>query len=69
MLSLDAQGGVLGVSCKSGRVDAGQTRDFAPGVMVRKMARGKGPGLNSPVVLSKEGKVEEPVAEKTLLQK
>lgn len=69
VLSLDAQGDVLGVTCKSGKIDAGQTRDFAPGVMLRKMAKAKQPELNRPVVLSKEGKVEQPVEEKTFLQK
>jgi hypothetical protein len=68
VLSLDAQGGVLGVMCKSGKIDAGQTRDFGPKVMLRKMARGKQPELNKPVVLSKDGKVAEPVVEKTFLQ-
>jgi len=69
VLSLDAQGGVLGVTCKSGKVDAGQTRDFGPKVKVLKMAKGKLPDLNRPVVLSPEGKVAEPEPEKTMLQK
>lgn len=69
VLSLDANGNVLGAACKSAPVDAGQTRDFAPGVKVvgRKVAGG--PELNRPVVLTKEGKVEEAVPEKTFLQK
>lgn len=69
VLSLDAQGGVIGVSLKSGKIDAGQTRDFGPKVKVLKTAKGKAPELNRPVVLSPEGKLEEPVTEKTLLQK
>jgi len=69
VLSLDMQGGVLGVTCKSGRIDAGQTRDFSPNVRVIKAAKGKQPDLNGPVVLSPEGKVAEPEPEKTLLQK
>jgi len=69
VLTLDAQGGVLGVSCKSGKVDAGQTRDFGPKVKVVKTAKGKQPDLNRPVVLSPEGKLEEPPVEKTMLQK
>jgi hypothetical protein len=69
VVTLDANGGVLGVSCKSGAIDAGQTRDFAPRVLVRKGAAPKQPELNTPVVLSKEGKVEEPAPEKTMLQK
>jgi len=69
VLTLDAQGGVLGVSCKSGKIDAGQTRDFGPKVKVVKTAKGKQPDLNRPVVLSPEGKLEEPPVEKTMLQK
>jgi hypothetical protein len=69
VLSLDAQGRVLGVSCRSGRIDAGQTRDFGPKVKVIKTGRGKLPELNRPIVLSKEGKVEEAIPEKTFLQK
>lgn len=69
VLSLDAQGGPLGVTCKSGKIDAGQTRDFAPKVKVLKTAKAKQPELNRPVVLSKEGKLEEPVVEKTFFQK
>ncbi|RDL38277.1 Uncharacterized protein BP5553_02617 [Venustampulla echinocandica] len=69
VLSLDAQGAVIGVTCKSSKIDAGQTRDFGPKVTVLKMGKGKGPELNRPVVLSAEGKLEEPVPEKTMLQK
>ncbi|TVY85379.1 hypothetical protein LSUE1_G000248 [Lachnellula suecica] len=69
VLSLDAQGGVIGVTCKSARIDAGQTRDFGPKVVVSKVRKGKLPELNRPVVLSAEGKVDEPVPEKTMLQK
>jgi hypothetical protein len=69
VLNLDAQGAVIGVSVKSGKIDAGQTRDFGPKVLVRKMGKGKVPELNRPVVLSPEGKVEEPEPEKTMLQK
>jgi hypothetical protein len=69
ILSLDAQGEVIGVSCKSGKIDAGQTRDFGPKVKVLKMAKGKLPELNRPVVLSPEGKLAEPEPERTMLQK
>ncbi|TVY14509.1 hypothetical protein LARI1_G006575 [Lachnellula arida] len=69
VLSLDAQGGIVGVTCKSAKIDAGQTRDFGPKVTVLKMGKGKTPELNRPVVLSPEGKLEEPVPEKTMLQK
>lgn len=60
---------MLGVSVSSGKIDAGQTRDFAPRVEVKAMGRAKGPVLNKPVVLSPEGKVAQPEPEKTLLQK
>jgi hypothetical protein len=69
VLSLDAQGGVIGVSCKSGKIDAGQTRDFGPKVKMSKTAKGKLPELNRPVVLSPEGKLAEPEPEKSILQK
>jgi hypothetical protein len=69
VLSLDAQGGVLGVACKSGKIDAGQTRDFAPRVKVLRTGKGKQPELNKPVVLSPEGKLAQPEPEKTMLQK
>lgn len=69
ILSLDVKGNVLGVTCKSGIVDAGQTRDFGPKVKVVKMAKGKQPELNRPIVLSPEGKVAEPEPEKTLFQR
>ena len=68
-LSLDAQGAVLGVSVKSARIDAGQTRDFGPNVVVLKMVEGKLPELNRPIVLSPEGKEAVIEPEKTLLQK
>lgn len=69
MLSLDVEGAVLGVSVSSGKIDAGQTRDFAPKVLVKSMGKAKGPELNKPVVLSPEGKVAVPEPEKTMLQK
>jgi hypothetical protein len=68
-LSLDTQGDVFSVSLKSGKIDAGQTRDFGPKVKVVKTVPGKKVELNKPVVLSKEGKVEGEVVEKTFLQK
>ncbi|KAH8593195.1 hypothetical protein B0O99DRAFT_688780 [Bisporella sp. PMI_857] len=69
VLSLDAQGEVLGASLKASIIDAGQTRNFGPRVRVRKTQKGKQPSLNRPVVLSPEGKVAEPEPEKTILQK
>jgi hypothetical protein len=69
VLNLNAQGDVLGVSVSSGKIDAGQTRDFGPKVVVKRMEEQKGPELNKPVVLSPEGKVATPEPEKTMLQK
>jgi len=69
LLSLDARGAVLGVTCKSGKIDAGQTRDFGPKIKLLKTAKGKQPDLNKPIALSPEGKLEEPEPEKTMLQK
>jgi hypothetical protein len=69
VLSLDTHGDIIGVTCKSVKVDAGQTRDFGPKVKVVKMTKGKRPELNRPVVVSKEGTEEGEVPEKTMLQK
>ncbi|OBT69487.1 hypothetical protein VE03_01003 [Pseudogymnoascus sp. 23342-1-I1] len=68
-LSIGPDGDVIGVSCKSEKIDAGHTRDFGPKVTIRKTADGKTPNLNRPIALSKEGKVEEEVPEKTFMQK
>jgi hypothetical protein len=68
LLSVDAQGRHLGVSCRGVRIDAGQTRDFGPQSRVAVTELGKQVELNKPVVLSPEGKkVEE--QEKTFFQK
>jgi hypothetical protein len=69
VLVLGKQGEVVGVSIKSSLVDAGQTRDFGPKVIVRGTVEGKRPELNRPVVLSPEGKLEVEEKEKTLLQR
>ncbi len=69
VLSLDAEGQVIGASCKSGTIDAGATRDFGPKVRVVKSVKGRVPDLNRPVVLSAEGKIAQPEVEKTILQK
>ncbi|KAK6600904.1 hypothetical protein H4I95_07886 [Botrytis cinerea] len=69
LLTLDSQGAVLGVTIKSGVIDAGATRDFAPKVEIRRIVEGKEPVLGPKVVLSKEGKLEKEVPEKTFLQK
>lgn len=62
-------GDVIGVTYKSVKVDAGQTRDFGPKVKVVKMTKGKRPEFNRPIVVSKEGTEEGEVPEKTMLQK
>ncbi|KAL6864392.1 hypothetical protein J3F83DRAFT_741590 [Trichoderma novae-zelandiae] len=68
ILSVDANGELLSAALKGVRIDAGQTRDFGPQVVVLPALKGKQPELNKPVVLSPEGKkVEE--EEKSLLQK
>lgn len=69
VLSLDTHGDVIGVTCKSVKVDAGHTRDFGPKVKVVKMTMSKRPELNRPIVVSKEGTEEGELPEKTLLQK
>ncbi|KAI1210402.1 uncharacterized protein F4807DRAFT_423287 [Annulohypoxylon truncatum] len=56
ILSLDAKGDVFGAALRGVRIDAGQTRDFGPQVLVRPTLPGKQPELNKPVVLSPEGK-------------
>ncbi|KAK8107699.1 uncharacterized protein PG998_009712 [Apiospora kogelbergensis] len=60
---------VVGVVLKGVRIDAGQTRDFGPQVVLRTAEPGSQVELNKPIVLSPEGRkvAEEP--EKTLLQK
>lgn len=69
MLSVDAKGTVLSAACKGVKIDAGQTRDFGPKVIVLVESPGKQPELNKPVVLSPGGRkvAEEP--EKSFLQK
>jgi len=69
ILSLDTHGDVIGVTCKSAKVDAGHTRDFGPKVRVVQMTKGKRPELNRPIVVSKEGTEEGELPEKTMLQK
>ncbi|KAI1460834.1 hypothetical protein F4805DRAFT_415671 [Annulohypoxylon moriforme] len=68
MLSVDAKGDVFGAALRGVRIDAGQTRDFGPQVLVLSTEPGKQPELNKPIVLSPEGNKVEP-EEKTFLQK
>lgn len=70
LLSVDARSGdVVGAALKGVRIDAGQTRDFGPQVILLSDALGKQPDLNKPVVLAPNGKRAEPEVEKTMLQK
>lgn len=72
VVSLDAQGDVIGVSLKAGSIDAGRTRDFAPKVKILRSGKAPVPLLNKPKVVSeKVGATgeEEEVVEKTFLQK
>lgn len=69
ILSLDAHGDVLGVSCKSAKIDAGQTRNFGPKVRTVRMVKGKTPELNRAIVASKDGTVEGEEPEKTFFQR
>lgn len=68
LLMLDHKHAILSVSVQSAKIDAGQTRDFGPKVRVIKSTPGRVVEVNKPIVL-KEGKVEEEVPEKTLLQR
>ncbi|KAI1388781.1 uncharacterized protein F4822DRAFT_429397 [Hypoxylon trugodes] len=68
VLSVDRNGDVVAAALKGIRIDAGQTRDFGPQVLVRVDKPGAQPELNKPVVLSPEGKTVEP-EEKTFFQK
>lgn len=62
-------GDVVSVTCRGVAIDAGQTRDFGPQVVVLPQARGAQPVLNKPVVLSREGNKVDAEQEKTFLQK
>ena len=62
-------GDVVSVACKGVAIDAGQTRDFGPQVVVLPEARGAQPVLNEPVVLSREGGRVQPEQDKTFFQK
>jgi hypothetical protein len=69
ILSVGAQGDVVGAACRGVRIDAGQTRDFGPKAVVRVTEPGAQVELNKPVVLSPEGKKAGEPEEKTMLQK
>ncbi|KIE04007.1 cyclin-dependent protein kinase regulator pho80, partial [Metarhizium majus ARSEF 297] len=68
-VSVNSRGDVLSAALKGVQIDAGQTRDFGPKVVVLTEGRGPQPVLNKPVVVSKDGKKVEEEVEKTFLQK
>lgn len=68
ILFVDSAGEVMSTTLKGVQIDAGHTRDFGPKAVIVPETPGTQPALNKPVVLSPEGKREEP-QEKTLLQK
>ncbi|KAK1830769.1 cyclin-domain-containing protein [Podospora conica] len=59
---------VVGVTCRGVKVDAGYTRDFGPQARVVGAARGEEVKVNTPVVLSPEGR-KVVVEEKSMIQK
>lgn len=69
VLSVDAEGRYLGVTCRGVAIDAGVTRDFGPQAVVVRTAAGKQPVLGKPVVLTPEGRKVGQGEEKTFLQK
>ncbi|KAL2160901.1 hypothetical protein VTH06DRAFT_1099 [Thermothelomyces fergusii] len=69
VLSVDADGRYLGVTCRGVAIDAGVTRDFGPQAVVVRTAAGKQPVLGKPVVLGPEGRKFGQGEEKTFLQK
>lgn len=68
-LSVDGKGRAVSASVKGVAIDAGQTRDFGPRVVVSVSGKGPQPELNKPVVLSPDGRRREEEEEKTFLQK
>ncbi|KAL2753680.1 hypothetical protein ACRALDRAFT_1077370 [Sodiomyces alcalophilus JCM 7366] len=69
LLTVDADGTVLGAAARGVRIDAGVTRDFGPQAIVHVTGKGKTPEAGKPVVLTPEGKKLAPEPEKTFLQK
>lgn len=68
-VSVNGRGDVVSAALKGVQIDAGQTRDFGPKVVLVTEGKGAQPVLNKPVVVSKEGKKVEEEAEKSFLQK
>lgn len=69
LLSVDQKGRVIGAGIKGVVIDAGQTRDFGPSVLVSVSGKGAQPELNKPIVLPPGGKRAEEEEEKPLWQK
>ncbi|GAB0137740.1 hypothetical protein EsDP_00005994 [Epichloe bromicola] len=67
MVNVNHKGHVVSAALKGVQIDAGQTRDFGPKVVVLTEGKGAQPALNKPVVLTEGEKVEE--EEKSFLQK
>ncbi|KAK2592754.1 hypothetical protein QQS21_009558 [Conoideocrella luteorostrata] len=68
LVNVNSKGDVLSAAIKGVQIDAGQTRDFGPKVVVLTEGKGAQPVLNKPVVLT-EGKKAEEGEEKSFLQK
>ncbi|KAG6026524.1 hypothetical protein E4U41_001251 [Claviceps citrina] len=67
LVNVNHKGDVVSAALKGVRIDAGQTRDFGPKVVVLTEGKGAQPVLNKPVVVTEGKKVEED--ERTFLQK
>ncbi|KAG5996775.1 hypothetical protein E4U43_002800 [Claviceps pusilla] len=67
VVNVNHEGRVVSAALKGVQVDAGQTRDFGPKVVVLTEGEGAQPVLNKPVVVTEGEKVE--VDERSFLQK
>ncbi|KAG6091554.1 hypothetical protein E4U30_006721 [Claviceps sp. LM220 group G6] len=66
-VNVNQEGHIMSAAVKGVQIDAGQTRDFGPKVVVLTEREGAQPVLNKPIVLTEGKKVVED--EKTFLQK
>ena len=69
ILSVTQEGDAVSASVRGVRVDAGQTRDFGPQVLIQVDEKGRQPDLNQPVVLKPDGKKAGEPEEKSFFQK
>ncbi|KAG5972983.1 hypothetical protein E4U55_000684 [Claviceps digitariae] len=67
VVNVNQEGHVVSAALKGVQIDAGQTRDFGPKVVVLTEREGAQPVLNKPVVVTEGKKVE--VDERSFLQK